>query len=140
MPDLPRIGWIAALETGIAEIDADHRQLVEDADALVTALTTRRPWPEVIALLRRMQADCIAHFAREDRWFAETRFPGAAAHTARHRALEGEIADILAAVEATAEFTPAAAEMALAFRGLLIDHFLRQDLAYKSHLQAHLGR
>jgi hypothetical protein len=47
------------------------------------------------------------------------------------------VAAIHGIVRATAEPSPLHWELALTLRSLLVDHFLRYDLQYKSHVMYH---
>lgn len=136
MHTMSGLPWIAALETGIPEIDSDHRQLVDGANRLLEGLFAEQPWPEILDQLAAMRDQCFAHFAREERLLKMEEFPKFAPHAAEHRRIEGEIDAIKAGVEAAPERTDLAVELVLSFRALLIDHLIRYDLAYKSHLQA----
>lgn len=135
-----RIEWFDALDIEEPEIDADHHQLIDDTNLILAVLGTERPWAELTPLVGRMRANCIAHFRREEEILVVHGFAGAEAHAAEHRRIEEELAEIITTIEnATAPSVPAR-EVALYFRSLLINHFLRYDLKYKSHLLDKLGR
>lgn len=142
----PRSGvplpWLEVLETGYAEIDSDHRRLVDDTNALLEALSEAASRPDLPARLRAMEAACAAHFRREEALLEREGFLASAAHRQEHLRIEGEIAGLVARLDRQEPTADAAetAEAVLAFRLLLLEHLLYYDLAYKSHLQDRQGR
>lgn len=131
---LPPLRWLDVFTMGIAEIDDDHRHLIDDAESISALVDNARPWSEVVAMVEIMAERCSAHFRREEQILARDRFPHHEAHRQEHARIEREIADIVSRAQSGAESTPAMIEAALYFRGMLIDHLLRYDLGYKSHL------
>jgi len=137
-----RLPWLDVLETGRDEIDADHRRLIDDTNALLEALAATAPRRELLARLRAMQTACSEHFRREEALLEREGFQNLAAHRDEHRRVEGEIAGLVAQLggEVPPARTAEAEEAVLAFRILLLEHLLYYDLAYKSYLQNRLGR
>jgi hemerythrin-like metal-binding protein len=131
---LPPLRWLDGFTMGIAEIDDDHHQLIDDAESISALIYNARPWSEVVAMVELMAERCSAHFRREEQILARDRFPHHEAHRQEHARIEREIVDVVSRVQSDVEPTPAMIEAALYFRGMLIDHLLRYDLAYKSHL------
>lgn len=137
----PPLVWIDAFTIGVPEIDADHRLLIEDAAAIVELLRGGRPWPEVEARARLMARRCSEHFRREEAILDRDGFAELAAHKGEHARIEAEMQDIAARLGgAGGQPTPAMVEAGLYFRAMLIDHLLRYDLAYKSHLLYRRGK
>lgn len=46
--------WLPVLETGHAEIDLQHRELVDDANAVLEQVIQRSDWPKLVAAVERM--------------------------------------------------------------------------------------
>jgi hemerythrin len=137
---LPPIRWSEVLETGHAEIDDDHRRLVDDVNALRQGVADDLPWAELVARAKRMAEDCAGHFRREEAVLAREAFPGLEPHAEEHRRLERSIGDIIYLMENASPGSPLKLELLGSFRTLLIDHLLRYDLDYKSHLMFRQGR
>ncbi|HWA49631.1 MAG TPA: hemerythrin family protein, partial [Dongiaceae bacterium] len=113
-------------------------EAVEEGNHLVRLLNARHSWPEMLALLRRTRDRSARHFETEDRILKRMRYPGADAHRRAHRRILVELNAILAELEIVANPQPHHWERAHAPRHLLVDHCLRDDLKFKSHLM-HYG-
>lgn len=139
-PLFQRIEWLDALNTDHPEIDDDHRRLIDDTNIILAVLALDRPWAELIELVLRMRANCVAHFRREEQILAHEDYPDIAGHAAEHRRIEQELATVVDDLAEIPNPSPPARELALYFRSLLLNHFLRYDLRYKSHLLYKAGR
>lgn len=126
--------WLPVLEMGHEDIDRDHREAVEEGNRLVHLLNARESWTGMLALLRQACDRSARHFETEDRILKRTRFPGADAHRRAHRRILAEFNAILAELEIVTDPKPHHWERAHAPRHLLVDHCLRDDLKFKSHL------
>ena len=131
---LEPLPWLAILETGHEEVDREHRQLIEDANAVHGIVAAGGSWPELVATARQMRDRCIVHFATEDKVLKATRFPDLAKHLRAHRRILTEINTIVMDLEGADTPNRFHWELALSLRGILVDHLLRDDLKYKSHL------
>src|SRR5512147_708472 len=101
---LQPLPWLPVLETGHEEIDRQHRELIADANAVQDIVIQRGEWSDLTTAIGKMQRDRALHFADESKLLANSGFSDAHAHELEQ------------------------------LRSLLIDHFLRYDLQYKSHL------
>lgn len=82
--------WKPALEVGVAEIDADHRVLVELLNRMQAACG-REDRDEAIAVLEELERYTHYHFSLEDRLMAECAYEFAAEHAREHRELFYEV-------------------------------------------------
>jgi hemerythrin len=126
--------WLPVLEMGNEDIDRDHREAVEEGNRLVRLLDARDSWAETLELLRQARDRSARHFDNEDRILKRTRYPGADAHRRAHRRILAEFNAILAELEIVTDPQPQHWERAHAPRNLLVDHCLKDDLKFKSHL------
>ena len=136
----PTLAWIDGFTIGVPEVDADHRQLIGDADAIVEMLRTERAWYDVESLANAMSVRCSEHFRREEALLERDHFALLADHRREHQRIEGEIRSVLARLRGADPPTPDMIDAALYFRGMLVDHLLHYDLAYKSHVLDRRGR
>lgn len=134
---LQPLPWLPVLETGYLEIDLQHRELIDDANVVHTLIVARAGWDRLAAAIGKMHRDCQLHFAEEDKLLSASGFSDAKAHALEHERVLGEVAEIHGIIRATAQPSPLHWELALSLRGLLMDHFLRYDLQYKSHIMYH---
>jgi hemerythrin-like metal-binding protein len=126
--------WLPVLETGYDDIDSQHRELIDDANAIHGLIAARGDWQALATAIDKMGRDCHAHFAEENRLLSGSGFSDATAHALEHARILQEVEHIHGIVRATSQPSPLHWELGLCLRGLLLDHFLRYDLKYKSHL------
>jgi hemerythrin-like metal-binding protein len=137
---LPPIEWSDILEIGHAEIDDDHRRLIDDVNALRQAVVDDRPWGDLVGRAKEMADHCVRHFRREEAILAREGYAGLELHVEEHRRLERSIGDIIYLMDNASPGAPLKLELLGTFRTLLVDHLLRYDLDYKSHLMFRQGR
>ncbi len=90
--------WTEALSVGVAEIDAQHRELFARVERLLQA-SVGGDASRVGPLLAFLREYVSVHFEAEERLMLERRYPGYRVHKAQHerfaadlRALEAELA------------------------------------------------
>ncbi|CAH2603526.1 Diguanylate cyclase [Rhodovastum atsumiense] len=79
--------WREDYLCGEPEIDAQHRRLFEQGNALLALAGRTSPPGEILAATRALIAGTCAHFATEDRILAAAGYAGAAEHARIHRDL-----------------------------------------------------
>lgn len=87
--------WQDAYSVGVAEVDHEHRGMIELINTLHTALGTERSGERVEAFLGEIFADISAHFALEERVMRERRYDALAEHKGDHERLLDELRDIM---------------------------------------------
>ncbi len=133
-PALPPIPWSDTWVIGHGEIDADHRGMIEDLNRLSEAIHRRRPKEELAARLRAVCDDALMHFPREEMIMEASRYPGLLQHRVRHLDLLRRIGNAIIDLDSPTLTWHRAVDLASGLRAALIDHLVREDLAYKSHL------
>jgi hemerythrin len=137
--ELPALVWLSAFETGDAKVDGEHRELFADIDDLSSSLIEGRGWSHIVGASKQLRNKCFAHFCNERKVLKESRYRKLAAHEKQHRYIEQQLDDVIACIEFVAGPSRAEVEAILYLRSMLIHHFFRYDLAFKSHLlQAHI--
>lgn len=94
----PLIAWRAAFETGIADVDHEHRQLVDLINALAAQVAGAGDAARTEAFLGEVFAKIAAHFALEESIMRGQHYDEYEAHKAEHEHLLDEIRDIMDAV------------------------------------------
>jgi len=136
--ELPALVWLGVFETGNAKVDGEHQELLGDMNDLSRCLTEGREWSRIVGASKQLRDKCVAHFRNEREVLRESRYRKLAAHEKQHRYIEQQIDDVIACIDAVARPLRAEVEAILYLRSMLIHHFFRYDLAFKSHLlQAH---
>ncbi len=130
-----RLTWTPNMATGIASMDAEHRNLIAAHNDLVEALADGVA-ADVAASLGRLLAMTQDHFRHEEDVMRATAFSGLSRHevehdliitefyNARHRLLGGVIRTL----------DPA---MMRQFKRWFVDHVTEMDFDYVAHLLDH---
>jgi hemerythrin len=130
----PALVWVSAFETGNAKVDREHRGLLIELNNLSNGLAEGRKWPQIVRMSRRLRDKCFAHFRDERAVLGRSKYAKLAAHQRQHRYIEQELDDIIACIDGVARPSCAEIEAVLYLRSMLIHHFFRYDIAFKSHL------
>lgn len=89
------IEWRKEFETGVADVDCEHRELVDLINALHEQVQSRAAPAEIQAFLGEVFAKIAAHFALEESIMRKHRYDEYEAHKAEHERLLDEIRDIM---------------------------------------------
>ena len=135
-----RLQWIKSFETGSAEIDALHRELVEECRNLMSALDDGAAWSRILADADRLVEGCIQHFRHEEDLLEWARFPRRAEHVAEHRRLERELQALISRMRAVDGSLDEHRAYPRELGPMLVELIIRHDLDYRSHLTHVLGR
>ena len=78
------ISWKPDYETGVAEVDHDHKRLFEGINKLEELVQTGRASASIPAVIDFLERYANEHFAREEAWMERVKCPCAAANLAAH--------------------------------------------------------
>lgn len=126
--------WTPTLEVGIAEIDEQHRWLVDQTNSLHDAMAEGASPQQVGTLLEGLMDYVMNHFIVEENLFARLGYPETEAHQAQHNHFSGQIMSLLARHESGESVGTDALEL---LKDWLVHHILKVDKAYVSHFLAH---
>ena len=132
--------WIKAFETGSPEIDALHRELVQECNSLLLLVESSAPWSRILADAGRLVEGCVQHFRQEEEMLAQSRFPRRAEHVAEHRRLEGDLQGLIARMKEVDGSLEEHREYPRALGPMMVDLIIRHDLDYRSHVLHQQGR
>jgi hemerythrin-like metal-binding protein len=119
------IDWRPEFETGIGEVDAEHRELVNLINALHQEIGAKADSETISAFLGEVFARIAAHFALEETVMRKHAYDEYAAHKAEHERLLDEIRDIMDAHEAgSADY---GAALSAKVRDWFVNHFKFKD-------------
>lgn len=127
------IQWSSDYETGMPQIDEDHKRLADGLNQLEQALASGSGSKHINRLLSFLSSYATTHFAREERCMEQHRCPTAAANKAAHQDF---IRKFTAAQEKIAKSSGGAAALVAiqVHRELsdwIVQHILRVDSALK---------
>ena len=91
---MQHIEWTAELELGHAEIDTQHRRIVEILNSLHAAVAAHRAGPAENALLDELVRLVDEHFRTEEALMRATRFAGYETHSEAHQILLQSVVDL----------------------------------------------
>jgi hemerythrin len=123
---MPLIEWRSEFNTGVAEVDHEHRELIDLINQLHDQLQRDPDKDTVVAFLGEVFAKISAHFALEETVMRKHRYDEYAAHKAEHEALLDEIRDIMDDYEA-GSFADAGTALATTVQDWFINHFKTKD-------------
>jgi hemerythrin-like metal-binding protein len=126
--------WVSLFETGNAKVDREHRELLIDINNLSNCLVEGRKWPQIVRMSKKLRETCFAHFRDERVVLERSKYVKLATHERQHRYIEQQLDNVLAYIDGVARPSRAEIEAVLYLHSMLIRHFLRYDIAFKSRV------
>jgi len=120
------IEWRAEFETGIADVDHEHKELVDLINELHAQMREHADEDTVRQFLGEVFARISAHFALEETVMRKHRYDEYEAHKAEHEALLDEIRDIMDDFEGGV-YGAADEALATTVRDWFVNHFKTKD-------------
>lgn len=122
------MSWRKDYETGVPQIDAEHRSLFNQVNAFHESYTRGDTRKEVSEILTRLVAYAEEHFQHEESLMRENAYPLLERHEALHAALVMTIFSINEGLSGD----PAKAGMKTVqlIKGWLVDHILGADMDF----------
>ncbi len=115
------------MSTGVAEIDAQHRKLIDQLNGLFTALDSGVPDAEVKKMLTFLGEYTAWHFGDEEKCFAKFACPAAEANKAAHASFLGIFKGIADKVESEGVTSALALQTQQAVSDWVRNHIVRID-------------
>jgi len=96
---MSHLQWRDEFSVGIAEVDHEHRELIELINELQKDLQAGSDTKKIMQSLGEIYAQISSHFALEEKMMRNTRYPSYAEHKEDHETLLDDLRDIMDAVE-----------------------------------------
>jgi hemerythrin-like metal-binding protein len=130
---VPALNWDPAYETGVAEIDHQHRELLSQMDRLLEAIAGGSGVRETERTLLHLGEYIETHFSTEEVLMEISDYNG----LDRHRGLHDEMRAQVASLVSTYQMNPAAVPAGvMAFlSSWLVDHLSGEDRLMAEHLR-----
>jgi hemerythrin-like metal-binding protein len=125
--------WSDSMSVGVAAADADHKKLVGMVNMLFDGVQAGKGRDAVGQILDGLINYTIEHFDREERYFAQTGYPGAAEHKAKHESLKSQVRAIQEKYKSEAELIVTLETMNF-LKDWLINHIQGCDKEYAPYL------
>jgi len=88
---MPIMSWIDTYSTGIAEIDQQHKKLIELINSLHDAMAKGQGKTVLGKILGELINYCANHFATEEKLFDKHGYPDAAEHKEKHKLMTSKV-------------------------------------------------
>lgn len=98
------IHWRQELHVGIAEVDHEHRELIEEINKLHATIQEGVDHDAVMKSLGEIYAQIAAHFALEEKMMRNRHYPFLLEHKQDHETLLDDLRDIMDEVEDDGSF------------------------------------
>lgn len=121
--------WDPALETGIVELDDQHRLLFRKADAVLEAVAAGRGAQEVQRTLQFLADYAALHFETEERYMRAAGFPDADGHAEVHERINRRLMEVASDFHARGASPSLVADVEALVRGWLTMHIAEKDRA-----------
>lgn len=102
------IKWKEEFSLGIASVDLEHRELIDLINELHDMALDKADQDSVSAMLGEIFAQISAHFALEEKYMIDSRYPHYADHKKDHESLLDELRDIMEQVETAGRYDESA--------------------------------
>ena len=119
------INWHDNFSVGVDEVDHEHRELIDEINALHAAMQQGADYESVVNSLGEIYAQIAAHFALEEKMMRNSRYPALAEHKQDHETLLDDLRDIMDEVEDDGTFDEA--QLAADLERWFSDHFRTHD-------------
>jgi len=97
---MPLIRWDDSFSVGVAEIDAQHKRLVEMINELYDAMRQKRGKEILSEILNEMVKYAAVHFATEEKYFVQYFYPETDSHRKEHREFKKKVDELTKRFEA----------------------------------------
>lgn len=126
---MKKIEWRPEFSTGIAEVDHEHRTLIELINATLASCADVAAGPrEIQAALGEINARTTAHFALEERLMEQLEYDQRREHKRDHERLLEDIRDIMDSVDHGAGFNQE--QFAAGLSSWFSEHFRTHDARF----------
>lgn len=125
--------WDPAWDTGVPEIDLQHRELLRQMERMMAALVAGREAAETERTLLLLGDYIETHFRTEEVLMAESGYPGLATHRAVHDGMRERVMALVATYQRNPGEVPG--DVMDFLTSWLVDHITGDDLQMAAHLR-----
>lgn len=93
------IEWRDEFSVGVASVDLEHRELIDLINDLHAMIGDNASADDVVSMLGEIFAQISAHFALEEKYMRDTRYPLLDEHKGDHENLLDELRDMMELVD-----------------------------------------
>jgi len=126
--------WTAECRMGFEEIDSQHRLLFAISNELLEISNPKSQEPEIKYLLRHLRDYVDKHFAYEEKFMGDKKFPGLTDHKLKHEKI---VAEINNALTSSASMSALKESLETLLDGWVQSHILVEDKKYADWARFH---
>jgi len=127
--------WDKRLETGIEEIDSQHRELFKRIGALELSIYSNKSKVEMVIMLEYLESYVEEHFGAEEELMIRTVYPGLDRHRREHDEFRRKYAKIMNEYRARGADSYLALDVDKEVRTWWENHILKSDMAFIPHVK-----
>ena len=132
-----KLRWDPCLDTGIQEIDWEHRRLLNIANRLLDAIDRGKGEAAVRPVFRDLTRHAAEHFEHEEKYMRDMGYPSIEEHVEEHRRMTAGLEKFAAALES--DSPPGPMELNALLSHWLLDHILKLDKHYAKYSREKAG-
>lgn len=121
------VQWQADLETGAELVDAQHKEIFNRVNALLTAMQQGKGRAEVVAVIDFLGKYVVSHFTAEEGLMRQNGYPEYTAHQQLHKAFVTDFADLKREFEANGSSSLLVIQVQRRVIDWLMNHIIRED-------------
>lgn len=126
------VRWSDGYNLGLAEIDEQHKSLVDLIGNIWQSIVNRSDPGITFALIGELETYTLAHFTAEETFMRVMNYPDFDAHKREHQSFIARIADEKSKAQKVGALS---LDLMHFLRDWLINHILLSDKAYAAYLQ-----
>ncbi len=130
--------WDPDWDTGVPEVDQQHRELLRQMERMMTALVEGRESPETERTLLLLGDYIETHFRTEEDLMAQSAYPLLDEHRKVHDGMRERVLALVAAYQRNPAEVPGGVMDFLTC--WLVDHMIGDDQRMAVHLRGHAGQ
>lgn len=133
------IEWSDELSVGFAQLDAQHKVMLEIINELFDTVSRAASWATMALIGVKLMEYSQVHFDAEEELMRSCDFPGLALHQQEHIRFMEKIRDFMVAVEEGQSTGMLPMELFHFLQSWLAEHIMRMDKEYSVYCRMHRG-
>lgn len=131
---MQKLKWTAECRLGNDEIDSQHRLLFAIANELIEIENPKMQAPEMKYLLNHLKNYIETHFAFEEKFMQELKYPGFDEHKKKHDTINRELFET---IKQSQTFTELKSNLDTLLDMWIRTHILMEDKKYSNWCKSH---
>ena len=132
---MPLMSWNEKMAVGVRLLDTDHQKLVGLLNELYDAVMKGQGKETLGKVLDGLVDYTKIHFAHEEKFFAQTNYPAAAAHKKEHDALTRQVLEVQKKYQ-SGRTVALSLEVMNFLKNWLVNHIQASDQKYGPYLNS----